>query len=121
MSYRSRFSTTHWRAAMTWETDAAPSRPESLTLSSPAAGATPFRSPLPAMRPAMNVPCPYESAQPGSVEKLTHEVVVPPAPTIGTRLSARSGTSAMPVSMTATVTPAPCGVPGSVGALTTLR
>jgi hypothetical protein len=55
--------TTHWIAAMTVLTSEAPSRPATLTDTRFASGATPFQAPaeaapLPAMIPAMKVPCP---------------------------------------------------------------
>src|SRR5438067_1293235 len=60
------------------------------------------------MSPATNVPWPYVSAQPASVEKLAQLSDTPFAGfTTGTMPPDRSGTSATPVSITATVMPWP--------------
>src|SRR4051794_10375274 len=105
MPYLSLNDTTHWIAARTPLTSAEPSRPAIFTERIFALGATPLywppdAAPLPAIRPARNVPCPYESAQLLSPEKLTHGAVVVPSASVCTctMRPARSGMLATPVS-----------------------
>src|SRR5687767_655829 len=61
--YVSLKATTHWMPARMCETSAAPSKPATFTATRFAPGAVPVyfpfeEAPLPAARPAMNVPCP---------------------------------------------------------------
>src|SRR5439155_14201191 len=100
--------------ASTFDTSAAPFAPAIFTDRTFACGATPFHfpfesAPLPAMIPAMNVPCPYESSQVDSPEKFLQGLVPPRTPPfwIGTTRPERSATSVIPVSTIATVTPRP--------------
>src|SRR5438067_13675272 len=114
MPYLSLYETTHWIAASTLLTSAEPSRPAIFTDTNFTSGATPVYAPpelapLLPMRPAMNVPWPYESLQFGSPEKFMQGAVCSPRESVVTFLirPARSPTGAIPVSISATVTPLP--------------
>src|SRR4051794_32064826 len=93
----------HCRPARTCDTSVTPLAPATLTDQMRAFGATPMYVPpddvpLPAMMPAMTVPCPYESCR---------LLPSPDRSTPANRWSRRSGTGVTPVSSTATPTPPP--------------
>ena len=105
MSSASALATTQSTARPSASCDTAPSRPATLTDTMPASGATPRKSASrPAMMPARWVPCPKPS-RPASAGSLRSALKSTAATTLPGLVSA--GTGAMPVSMMATLTPAP--------------